>query len=309
LKETVYNLFLYVEDSLIRELGIATHQLDGTEEEKLSTLQALVDQDFKTAKRYHIEHGLEWRRYQALMRLGRQLEVFEGVFRDCNAPINPLVVITPIVDESPKIVAVSGMGPLALDKLRETPQAQPGVMVDYLEAYVEDGQFDIPRLINDDYFSAIKLLFNAGHFVSAAKLLMSFLDTVAFIDLGDVRGNFSEWLDLYADLNPLGITSKELWEFRNGLLHMTNLRSRAIASGVVAPLIFYVGSPKVPIPESRDGSKFFSLKLLIDATAAAVERWIKTYNVMPQKLAAFISRYDLTVSDSRVAYMSFDQPQ
>lgn len=57
------------------------------------------------------------------------------------------------------------------------------------------------------------------------------LDTVAFIDKGDVKDNFCLWLDAYADLKPPGITAKELWEFRNGLLHMTNLHSRSVATG------------------------------------------------------------------------------
>ncbi len=44
-------------------------------------------------------------------------------------------------------------------------------------------------------------------------------------------GNFSKWLAAYADLTPLGVTAKELWEFRNGLLHMINLSSRAVTAG------------------------------------------------------------------------------
>src|SRR2546429_1635956 len=151
-------------------------------------------------------------------------------------------------------------------------------MVDYLKAYVENGHFDIPRLINDDYFTAIKLLFDARHYVSTAKLLMSFLDTVAFIDAGDVKDNFCLWLDSYAELKSLGITAKELWEFRNGLLHMTNLHSRAVASGAVSPLLFYVGSMSQPIPASPSGAKYLNLKDLIDAIAAALSQWIESYS-------------------------------
>jgi len=33
-------------------------------------------------------------------------------------------------------------------------------MVDYLDAYVTEGGFDIPQLLHDDYFPAIRLLFN-----------------------------------------------------------------------------------------------------------------------------------------------------
>ena len=191
-----------------------------------------------------------------------------------------------------------------LEELQGTPLAKPGAMVDYLKQYVEDGKFDIPRLINDDYFLAIKLLFNAGHYVSAAKLLMSFVDTVAFIDAGDVPDSFCLWLDSYAELAPLGITAKELWEFRNGLLHMTNLRSRAVTSGRTVPLILYVGSMPHPIPASQSVAKYFNLKDLIDVLAAALSRWMESYNRTPGKLINFVNRYDLTISDSRLAYFS-----
>jgi hypothetical protein len=307
LKETAYNLFVYVEKSLVKTLGIAIHELDGSDAEKVSTLQTLVNQDYKTARRITVKRKFEWREYESLMRLGRQLEIFEEIFRDCNAPINPLVVVTPVLDEVPRILAVTGFGALNLEDLRGTPLEEPGMMVDYLRGYEKDGSFDMPRLMNDDYFLAIKLLFNARHYVSAAKLLMSFIDTVAFIDARDVRDGFSLWLDTYADIASLGITAKELWEFRNGLLHMTNLRSRAVASGSTAPLIFYVGSMTRPFPASSSGAKYFSLKGLLDAIAAAISRWIETYNKTPDKWVDFVSRYDLTISDSRVSYLSVDQ--
>jgi hypothetical protein len=306
LREPTYNLFLYVEQDAIKELGVVVHDLEGTEEEKLSALQALVDQDYRIAKRYRLQDKIEWGRYQALERLGRHLEVFEQIFRDCSAPINPLVAITPIVDHLPKIMAVTGLGALDLDQLQNTPLAQPGVMVDYLKTYVADGRLDVPRLFNDDYFEAIKLLYNARHWVSAAKLLMSFLDTVAFVDMGDLSGNFALWLDKYANLGVLGITSKELWEYRNGLLHMTNLNSRAVARGVTAPLILYVGSMPQPMPSTPDGAKYFNLKELVDTVALAISKWIEDCNSNPSKWVDFVKRYDLTVSDSRVAYFSFE---
>jgi hypothetical protein len=295
-----------VEQHTIKELGVVVHDLEGTEEEKLSTLQALVDQDYRIAKRYRPQDNIEWGHYQALERLGRHLEMFEQIFRDCSAPINPLVAITPIVDHLPKVMAVTGLGALDHDELQNTPLAQPGVMVDYLKTYVVDGHLDVPRLFNDDYFEAIKLLYNARHWVSAAKLLMSFLDTVAFVDMGDLAGNFALWLDKYANLDALGITSKELWEYRNGLLHMTNLNSRAVAKGVTAPLILYVGSIPLPMPSTPDGAKYFNLKELVDTVALAISKWIEDCNSNPSKWVDFVKRYDLTVSDSRVAYFSFE---
>ncbi len=75
-------------------------------------------------------------------------------------------------------------------------------MVDYLHKYVQDGKFDPHQLINDDFFRPIKLLINARHYISAAKLLMSAIDSVALVETGDVPGTppFIRWLDKYVDL-------------------------------------------------------------------------------------------------------------
>ena len=301
-RETVYNLFLYVEAQKVKELGIVAHELDGTEEEKLKILQSRVDDDCKAADRYQVRGAFTWAEYCAMGRLGRDLETFEQMFQDYNAPSNPLCAVTPIVDGSPRVDAVTGMGATDQTEIQNTPQA-PGFMVDYLRAYVRDGQLDLPRLINDDYFQAIQLLLSAGRYVSSAKLLMSFFDTVAFVDLGDVAGGFCKWLDTYAVLAPLGITSKELWEFRNGLLHMTNLNSRAVASGSTAPLILYLGPhPPTAPPGHTPNAKYFNLKALLDETSAACSRWMDTYNDKPDKLIQFVARYDLTISDARLSY-------
>lgn len=93
--EQLFNLFVYVERGAISELGMAIHESDATDLEKISLLQSLVDSDYKKARRYRLPKALEWREYEAMMRPGRQLEVFEEMLRPCGAPINPLVVISP----------------------------------------------------------------------------------------------------------------------------------------------------------------------------------------------------------------------
>lgn len=306
MRERIYNLFFYVENAVITSLGIVVHETGGTDDEKISFLQSVVNTDFKSAERYSLRKPLPWAEYQAMERLGQNLELFEEAFEKKNAPQQPLTVLTPIVDGSPRIMAITGVGPLDLDVYQGTPLVGPGVMVDYLKAYVTDGHFDLPRLIDDDYFRAIKLLYNATHFVSAAKLLMSFFDTTAFIEYGDIRGNFVRWLQTFADLAPMGINAEELWEFRNGLLHMTNLHSRAVLAKKVARLIFYVGD--IVAPPAPAGEKYFNLKQLIDVVADAVSNWIQTYNTNPEKIVMFVSRYDLTISDSRLAIIQDHRP-
>ena len=115
--------------------------------------------------------------------------------------------------------------------------------IDYFPSYIVNGRLDLPRLINDDFFLAIKICYNSGYYTSATKLLMCFIDTISYISFGTSSGkSFQEYLDRYCDLKKVGITSLELWEHRNGILHMTNLESRKITKGEVKRLISYVGT-------------------------------------------------------------------
>jgi hypothetical protein len=50
-------------------------------------------------------------------------------------------------------------------------------MIDYSAKYLTDEGFDLPQLLNDDFFVAIKLLFNNRGYVSATKRLLSFVDS------------------------------------------------------------------------------------------------------------------------------------
>ncbi len=156
--ETAYNLFLYISQSSITEIGIMPHILEGTDSEKLSFLQARVQQDHQTANRIQPSIVITWRNYEALMRLGRQLEIFKSLFQELEAQRNPLVVITPVVNGTVHFLTQLALAPLRTDDLQGSPYEQPGRMVDYLMEYQVEGGFDLARLLDDDYFKAIKLL-------------------------------------------------------------------------------------------------------------------------------------------------------
>lgn len=131
---------------------------------------------------------------------------------------------------------------------------------------------------------------------------MSCVDTLAFVEYGDVPGNFTRWLDAYVDLRILGISSDELWEFRNSVLHMTNLTSRKVISGKVSPIMPFVGRLNSQ-PIQPGLAKPFNLYGLI----AGIGKWGESYNSDREKLLKFIERYDTTISDSRVAEFSYIQ--
>lgn len=299
MREKIYNLFVFVEGKMIVSLGVVVHDCEGDDEQKLRFLQSKVKEDFLSAQRYLPSNELSTERYEALMRLDRQLEVFEEIFVAFGAPNRPLCAVTTIEDGAPRIEAALEHGPTTLSRLKGTSLGKPGEQVDWMEKYIKNKQFDLPQLINDDYFEAIKLLFNNGFLVSASKLLMSCVDSIAFIEYGDEQSVFCKWLKTYADLAPLGITPEEIWEFRNGLLHMTNLHSRAVRGGKTKAIIIYSG-PNVPhLVMEAPGTKRVNFKVLLTVVADAIGQWTLSYSGDQGKMLEFVERYDLTISDSR----------
>jgi hypothetical protein len=119
-KEKIFNLFLFVENDIIVNLGARCHQADGSDREKLSFLQRHVKHDLPEAVRFPIPNryhlilpdgstgtGLQYLSYQKLTFLRRHLDVFEEVFAHFGASDNPLMCITPIVDDKVRVDSVS----------------------------------------------------------------------------------------------------------------------------------------------------------------------------------------------------------
>jgi len=279
---------------------------------------SLLHNDLKNAKKLPIPSKFSrsdasghpvlfhYEKYNAMVRLGRHLQLFEEIFQNLNAPDEPLLVITSIADGEIIINAMTELDSLRLSLFQNSRITGHGIMIDYLEHYTTDRGFDISNLINDDYFLSIKLLYNNRHYVSAAKLLFSFIDTIAYLEFGDISKNFQKWLDCYADLNSVGVNSSELWEMRNSLLHMTNPDSRQVLSGRVRRLVFYVGNLSESAPTEDETAKYFSLNDLIDAIISALQRWFLSFNENRSKMEDFIIRYDRILSDTRYAVFSHD---
>lgn len=156
-------------------------------------------------------------------------------------------------------------------------------------------------MLNDDFFLAIKLTFNSGYYISSTKLLVSFIDTMGYLDSGEGGGEaFTNWLAKHVDLSALGISSEELWEYRNSLLHMSTLNSRKVKAGKVRRLVAYVGELPIGVPAEDAESKWFNLFGLIQAVGQGIGSYIKTMDAKPETRMQFIERYDHVLSDTRV---------
>lgn len=173
--------------------------------------------------------------------------------------------------------------------------------VDYLEKYVKDDTFDMSALLNDDFFQPVRILFQSKHYVSATKLLYIAIDSISYVEYGDIKENtFIKWLEEYFDFSEFKINPEELWEHRNALLHMSNLKSRKVASGKTRQLVCYVGKMHSEVELDEANTGYYDLQNFIIKFGHACGKWLHTYGATPEKYESFFERYDLIASDARM---------
>ncbi|PTV96024.1 hypothetical protein C8J27_103355 [Rhodobacter aestuarii] len=303
LNERIFNFFVYFERGVARQLGVWFHKRSGSDAEKTDFLRSQITTDLLRARRYDLPRQFTPEQWRAQLRINGAEPLLDPIVAVLNAPRRSfLYCLTPVLDGVPLWDQVSGPGPLRGEDV--TDFGREGHMPDYLVEYTDGPVFHFDRLINDDFFDAIRVLFNAGHYVSASKLLMSCIDTLAFVEFGDVRGNFADWLSRYCDLSLVGLTPEELWEYRNAVLHMTSLDSRRVIKGEVARIAPYIAERGTKPPLKGDTEKPFNLLDLIDAIALGICSWGASFNSSPEKVVDFIARYDVTISDKRLAWIA-----
>ncbi|MBO9682331.1 MAG: hypothetical protein J7502_06635 [Flavisolibacter sp.] len=305
--ETVYNLFVYTTLDLITEVGLVSHDISGSDEEKINFLQARVDHDLQNATKFElpdsfqiringeIRQGIDYASYRDLCNQGYQLSIFQRTGIPCDA----LVVITPVRNGA---IYVEGIQNITAPTSPEPSSVYIEKQKEWYLDYIDNEGFHFDKLINDDFIQAVKILYNARHNVSSMKLLMIALDTMAYLEYGDSTRNFQTWLDTYTDIDKLNITSDELKEFRNSLLHMTNLDSRKVQLKKVKRLMFYDAPAHIKYVQETDEGKYFKFKDLIDCIAQGISKWARTYNIEKEKFETFLNRYDRIISDKRMTY-------
>lgn len=310
MKEKIFNLFLIGDEDKIFQIGCVTHLLEGSDEEKMEFLLARVGEDSRNAEKISLQNPVSWEHNYGQQRLANDISLFEPFFEKYAARPDPFSIRTAVINGEVKIDGVHGGnnplpfhgGPAENEFFGQEPY-------DYLPTYIKNGGFDIVQLLYDDHFEAIKILYNQGKLISSLKLLMIFIDTVGFLEFGYHQGpkNFTTWLDNYVDLPSVGITSTELWEFRNGVLHMTNTESNKNRAGHVDRLIPRVSSKVQTFPSIKSGFKHFEIFGLIQAIGQGIGKWAASYNNQRDKFPELVTRYDMLMSDSRRLYFKADK--
>lgn len=296
-QESIYNIFLVMEGDICTTTRYVVHYHDFSHDnEAIEFLKNRVEPDLQKSIEFKLQRSFTRSEYYSYIRIGQSMRMYDELFVMLNAPLSPLCVTTIVID-----------GKVRVDDC--TTHNDPNIylnsrimghtkMDDWLLKYTKDDKIDLPQLIHDDYFKAINLTFNNKLYVSSMKLLLSCIDSISYIEFGNTRTPaFITWLKTYADLTPLGVTPDEVWELRNGLLHMTNLYSRRIRSQHVRQVSFNIGGQGMLIDETY----YFSFSDFIEVFSIALSHWFLSYNETPDKFATFVERYDETISDNRIA--------
>ena len=302
--EEIYNLFYFASssDEKITHVGIAVHKVSGSDSEKTKHLKNHLLSDLPRCEYFGVDPKslgdsdfLTNSRFLALARVGNPMIVFEQALIAKNASANPLVMYTAIVDGQ---VKVDASVPIDKEVRRSDFEANSILGVkdfpDYLDKYLIDDKFMIKNLLIDDHVKPIHLLFNNKHYLSSIKLLMSFIDTVGFLEFGAGNRVFPLWLDKYCDLSTLEISSKELYELRHSLLHMTNLNSHKVVQGKERRVSYSVARAGTPT-RIHSGIVFFNYVDFIPLFEKGLDKWLATYD--NEKLAIFVERYDQIVRE------------
>ena len=287
MKERLINIFAYGDESHVHAIGWRVYEREGTYDELIQFLRSKAVSDHRIAARSQLQESVERSDFDSMNRLDATVHtlISDGIMSE-----NDIYCITHIFNDG-----------VRYDEIVDAIKASR--VPDYLDIYLTEHGLDFPSLLNDDYFEAIQLLWNNKKYISCLKLVFSMIDTIGFVEYGPCNDCFSRWLDEYCDLQSIRLTSSELWELRNSMIHMTNLESRKVRSGKTAQLLPRITHPDRELPEYFDGMKVFHVsRFLLVVLRGGLENWLTSYNRDRSKFSKFIHRYDTIASEARLSY-------
>lgn len=110
--ERIFNLYIYAENDVIRELGVTVRAANGSPEDKISLLQRTNKEDLTNARRFPVPSRYTLRavggtsqpgalthdQFNQLAAEGKLLKIFEEVLIALDSPRSPLYCVTPVVN-------------------------------------------------------------------------------------------------------------------------------------------------------------------------------------------------------------------
>lgn len=150
---------------------------------------------------------------------------------------------------------------------------------------------------------SIICLRDGGHHLQAAMLTYVAIEQMAWLSVEPLRSgpaDFQRWVDSYMQpYDPLPCTAREIWEARNGLLHMGTAESFANRDSVEIRLVCYVYGTTPKLADKSEGVVFVRVEDLVGSYLTGV-LWFLTY--LDENPIA------LRVAQSKIARMLTQRP-
>jgi hypothetical protein len=101
--EIILNIYLVIEKGNVVSFKAKAYEQDGDDEDKINFLKTRAKVDYEHAFVFdapfnRLGQFMSYRKFSKLEKQGMQYQLFEEIFEKLNAPQNPIVCVTPIVD-------------------------------------------------------------------------------------------------------------------------------------------------------------------------------------------------------------------
>ncbi len=103
MNEVILNIYLIINDGKVVEFRAVGYEREGGDDRKIEFLKSKAIEDFEKAYRFNApsdKNGnyMPYKKFAKLENRGKQFELFEEIFMSFNAPENPLICVTPVLD-------------------------------------------------------------------------------------------------------------------------------------------------------------------------------------------------------------------
>ena len=101
--ETILNIYLIINNNYVEGFKAKAYEHDGDDTSKIQFLKENARNDFVSAYVFDAPQNkrggfMKYRQFSKLESQGLQFDLFEEIFQKFNAPAQPLVCVTPVVN-------------------------------------------------------------------------------------------------------------------------------------------------------------------------------------------------------------------
>ena len=102
--ETILNIYLVINHLYVTSFKAKAYQQEGSDDSKISFLKSCAKSDYQSAYYFDAPQNragkfMSYKKFSKLESTGLQYKLFEEIFEKFNMPENPLICVTPVVDE------------------------------------------------------------------------------------------------------------------------------------------------------------------------------------------------------------------